>query len=285
VSDAGARVLEWARQQEDVVAVLITGSRARLDGSVDEASDHDLEIYTGDLERYRGTDWLDRIAPVWVVLPFDHADGRRERLVFFAGGAKVDLQVMAADRLEQLAREGLDDVHLRGYRILFDRDGRAARLPPSPHRPPRQRRPTEEEFLAVCTEFWFEAAHIPRSLARGELWVVKFRDWTMKRQLLRMLEWHALAMRGDDVDVWHIGTKAENWLAPGVWERLGDVFARFDREDSLRALQATADLFVDVSRDVARAFELTFPEHMSGTIRRYVTTLPALERRGQRPAG
>jgi aminoglycoside 6-adenylyltransferase len=217
------------------------------------------------------------IAPVWVVLPFDHPDGRRERLVFFAGGAKVDLQIVPAARLQEMATEGLDDLHRRGYEALFDRDGSAARLPPSPHATPRRPRPTAEEFLAVCTEFWFEAAHIPRYLAREELWVVKFRDWTMKRQLLRVLEWHALAEHGDEVDVWHIGTHAQSWLAPGVWERLHEVFAHFDAPDSFRALQATADLFLDLSRDVARAFELPFPHHMSEAVRRHITALPTLD--------
>jgi hypothetical protein len=37
------------------------------------------------------------------------------------------------------------------------------------------------------------SAHIPPYLARGELWVVKFRDGTMKRMLLRLVEWDALA--------------------------------------------------------------------------------------------
>lgn len=40
--------------------------------------------------------------------------------------------------------------------------------------------------------------------------VVKFRDWTMKTDLLKMIEWHARATQGDQLDVWYIGTKMPN---------------------------------------------------------------------------
>ena len=60
-------------------------------------------------------------------------------------------------------------------------------------------------------EFWFEAWHIPKYLKRNDLWVVKFRDWTMKQLLLRMLEWHAIATNGPALDISHIGVHMKDW--------------------------------------------------------------------------
>jgi hypothetical protein len=49
-------------------------------------------------------------------------------------------------------------------------------------------------LLPLCVaHLMARSAHIPPYLARGELWVVKFRDGTMKRMLLRLVEWDALA--------------------------------------------------------------------------------------------
>jgi aminoglycoside 6-adenylyltransferase len=268
------RVLAWARTRPDIDAVLLTGSRARDDGAVDACSDHDVELYTDDPSRYDGPSaWLEAIGRVWVALPLAHAAGGVTRLVFFERGEKVDFQILPLAVLERLAAEGLDDLHQRGYRVLLDRSGRAARLPPSLATPPQREPPTEAEFLATCTEFWFEAAHIPRCLARGELWVAKHRDWTMKQRLLDVLEWHAAA---EGHDVWHLGTRMRRWSSDANWGRLQDAFGRFDPEDAFAALQATADLFADVSRAVARTHGFRHPEEMEAAIRAYVAVLPDL---------
>jgi aminoglycoside 6-adenylyltransferase len=66
----------------------------------------------------------------------------------------------------------------------------------------------------------------PPYLARGELWVVKFRDGTMKRMLLRLVEWDALARLGTEADVWHIGTHMRDWAAPDVWVDLHRCYAQ-----------------------------------------------------------
>ena len=165
------------------------------------------------------------------------------RLTVFDGGQKVDFAVAPLEVLaEQVERGRLSAIYVRGYRVLLDKDGVAARLPRPRGRVTAPPLPDETAFRAVVDEFWFEASEIPKYLARDEPWVVKFRDWTMKT-LLRMLEWHAVATRGADADVWHIGRHLRDWAAPEFVGRLGIVFGRFDRTDSWQALLATCDLF------------------------------------------
>ena len=197
--------------------------------------------------------------------------------MFFADATKADLQIYPAAELDRLAAEGLDPfLHERGYRVLLDRTGRAARLPAPTRRPPRREAPDEAGFQAVCRELWFEAAHIPRYLRRGELWVVKHRDWTMKQMLLQMLEWHAQSRHGQEHDTWYIGTKLRRWLDPALWERLDGVFARFDAADSWRALAAQIALFEDVSAEVARRYGFADPAAIGGAAAAYVRSFPEL---------
>jgi aminoglycoside 6-adenylyltransferase len=266
------RIVAWAATRPDVEAVLQSGSRVRPDGPVDAYSDYDVELYTRERERYLGTDWLAEIAPVMVHLALDDDPEHTSRLVFYADGTKVDYQVMDVDLLERLERDGLDELHERGYRVLHDPNGRAARLPAATHRSPVHPPPAEAEFDFTCREFWFEAAHIPRSLARGEPWVVKFRDWTMKEDLLRMLEWHALATSGDETDVWYIGTKLRAWVAPDVLARLDAVFGRFDAEDARRALDATTALFAELSAVVARRYGFPDPSAIGDPVQAYIAS-------------
>ncbi|MBG0831734.1 aminoglycoside 6-adenylyltransferase [Planomonospora sp. ID67723] len=266
------RLVEWARRRPDIRAMLRTGSRARGDGSVDALSDHDIELYTTAPDEYAGSDeWVGELGAVWVNIELEGPYDNPAHLVFFEGGVKVDFQVVPMSLLENMIDGGLDELHQRGYQVLFDRDGIAARLPAATRSAPLTEAPGEEEFRETCAEFWFEIAHLPRYLARGDLWVVRARDWETKELLLSMIEWHAVTHYGPGHDVWHIGTKMRDWAAPGVWERVEKVLGI---HDPLRQAQETADLFGDLARDVAEAYGFAYPQDAEHAIRSYIDRLP-----------
>jgi aminoglycoside 6-adenylyltransferase len=276
------KVLDWARRQDGLGAVILTGSRARAHGPVDAASDYDVEVFVAKPERYGSSSaWLEEISPVWVRIGSseggeEDVDRRVVYLAFFAGGTKADFQFRPLEALGALVERGLDELYERGYVVLADPSGLASRLAAPSGQSPRVRPPTDADLLDVCSEFWFEAAHIPKLLVRGELWVVKFRDGTMKQMLLRLIEWDALARRGPEVDVWHIGTHMRDWVAPDVWADLHRCYGRFDAEDAFATFQATLELFSRLSRRVAAAFGLDHPTRIEDAIRPYVAALPNL---------
>lgn len=269
------RVLAWARQQQDITAVLRTGSRARHDGTVDAFSDHDIELYTTDTDRYEDGAWVEELGAVVVQVGLEGPWENPARLVFFEGGVKVDFQVVPVGRLAKMATEGLDDLHERGYEVLWDREGATAGLPGPTGTVPAEL-PDAEEFEELCAEFWFEVAHLPVCLARGELWVAKSRDWTTKELLECMIEWHALTRRGAAQDVWYAGTRMRRWAAPGVWESLPETFGDFTADGTLRAARATADLFARLAREVAGAHGFPYPDKAERAIRPTLDQLPEL---------
>jgi aminoglycoside 6-adenylyltransferase len=269
-----SRIVGWASDRDDIRTVILTGSRARNDGRVDEDSDYDVELFTTDLRLYEtDTAWMAEIGRVWVYLALElPTDARyRMRLVVFDGGHKVDFGFAPTVVLDEMvARRSVSDIYNRGYRVLLDKDGRAAALPRATGTSPARALPTEAEFRAAVAEFWFEAFHIPKLIDRNDLWVVKMRDWTMKRLLLEMIEWHAVAGRGPTHDVWHIGTRLEEWAAGDVWVRLHDVFGLFGKRHAWRALIATTSLFRDVSKETATLLGLAYPESVDTAITGYI---------------
>jgi aminoglycoside 6-adenylyltransferase len=269
-----ARIVAWAEADANVRALVQTGSGARADGSVDEFSDLDLEVVAADPGALAADDaWFEAFARMLVHLPLENERGEGSRLVFYEGGAKVDFTLCACDRLTSL-RAGLDGLYERGYAVLVDKDGLAAALPAPSGRPPLRRPPNQAELDSVVREFWFEADHIPRYLARDEPWVVKHRDWTMKTMLLRMLEWHAVATAaGEPPDIWHIGTKLRRWVDARAWHDLGETFGRFDRASSRRALHATMRLFTRLTAETAAALGLEPRRDLAARVTAYALGL------------
>jgi aminoglycoside 6-adenylyltransferase len=268
-----SKIVGWATARSDITCLIMTGSRARPDASVDSYSDYDLEIFTDDPQRYtRTSNWMMEIADVWVFLATESRHGCPTRLIIFDGGRKVDFSILPISALEAtVATQRLDDLYQQGYLALVDKHGLAARLPQPSYSPAAHRLPTEDEFRLTVEEFWFEAWHIPKYLSRGDLWVVKHRDWTMKELLLRMLEWRATAENCPGLDVGHIGLRMKEWTRPETWDRLREAFARFDGTDSRRALLATIALFRNVAIETAERLHYPYPRGVDDWISSYIT--------------
>ena len=272
-ADLVQRLLAWAGEDDNIRALVQTGSSSRGPDQADRFSDRDIEIIARDPAPLLADDWwIHAIGSVMAPEYLENGpDDPHTRLVFFEGGRKIDFSLAGRSRLDAMIDANrLDGLYERGYRVLLDKDGLAALLPAPTGTAPRRPAPTAEAFAETVAVFWFEAAHMPTYLTRGDLWVVKFRDWTMKDLLLRMLEWHALASSGLDTDTWYIGTKLRRWTDADTWREVNEVFARFDRADAWRGLVATMRLFTRLTHETAVAFGLDYPAHSERAVTAYV---------------
>jgi aminoglycoside 6-adenylyltransferase len=136
--------------------------------------------------------------------------------------------------------------------------------------------PSAREFTALVEEFWFEAYHVAKYLARDELWLAKARDWTTKELLLRLVEWHAGARRGPMCETYS-GKQLQKWVAPDVWPELHTVFAPFARRDSWAALLATMSLFRRLAQETAARAGFTYPADVDRHITGFILRLERLE--------
>ncbi len=267
------RLMAWAEADDNIRALIRTGSSSRGPGEADRFSDRDIEIIVRDTAPLLADDrWIHDVGKVMVAEYLENGpDDPATRLVFFEGGRKIDFTVADRLRLDGMIESGrLDGLYERGYQVLLDKDGQADRLPVATGAAPRRTMPSVAEFGEAVSVFWFETAHMPAYLVRGELWVVKFRDWTMKEMLLRMLEWHALATRGPKTDTWYIGTKMRRWADAETWDEVQEVFSRFDRADAWRGLVAMMALFTRLTRKTALALGLDYPVASEQSVAAYV---------------
>ncbi len=267
------RLMAWAEADDNIRALIRTGSSSRGPGEADRFSDRDIEIIARDPGPLLADDrWIHEIDNVMVAEYLENGpDDPATRLVFFVGGRKLDFTLADRLRLDGMIESGrLDGLYERGYQVLLDKDGQADRLPDATGAQPRRTMPSVAEFGEAVSVFWFEAAHMPAYLVRGELWVVKFRDWTMKEMLLRMLEWHALVTHGPNTDTWYIGTKMRRWADAETWAEVEQVFSRFDRADAWRGLVAMMALFTRLTHETAAALGLNYPVASEQSVAAYV---------------
>ena len=255
-----AAVADWAREREDVRALLVVGSQARANVPADRWSDLDVVLIVDDPEPYaEHPSWIREFGQPVLTFLEDTPVGQRERRVLYESGEDVDFPLFSVTALE-LLEQSENAAHLlaRGYRVLIDRIAlaeRLARVAAASEQPPP---PTQRDFTQLASDFWYHALWAAKKLRRGEVFTAKgCLDGYMKARLVTLLEWHARAI-DPSVDTWHDGRFLERWADPGALAALEKAFAHYDVRDVARALWQTIDLWQGLEEETASrlGFEL-----------------------------
>ncbi len=278
------RIRHWAEGRSDIRAVIVVGSRARVDHAADEWADLDAIIVTKDPENYVSTaDWVNNLGkPLLTFIEPTSTGDEKERRVLFESMLDVDFAIFPIQKLEQAQQNGIPPqmasqiagVFGRGVRVLLDKDGMVNQLQTliASIEKPFSFRPAQNEFLNVVNDFIYHAVFTAKHLRRGELWwTTTCLDCHMQRLLLQMIEWHALATHDWRHDTWFRGRFLEEWADPKAVEGLREAFAHCDRKDIKRALLAAMDLFrwlaIETSKRLGYPYPISAEEHVTKWIR------------------
>jgi aminoglycoside 6-adenylyltransferase len=239
------RVIAWARHEDTIRVVVLTGSVARGDGAFDELSDLDLELYVSNPSELLNDDtWYEQFGEVLVVEALENPDWHPTRLVYYADG-KIEFMVAPTRVL------GNGVFHDRPFQLLLDKDNvhNAFRRQP----PMRSAIPTTSEFLRCVHWFYAAAMMWAKYLVRDDPWAAKLRDWDSKKLLLKMVEWDHKARKGWDFDTWYLGARLRGWADPELVDTIDACWSGLSRQDSAHALLKSLSLFEALSTRTARA--------------------------------
>lgn len=261
-----AAIADWARETDDVRAVVLVGSYARQDTPADRWSDLDVLLFVDEPDRYAAdAEWVGRFGdPVLTFLEPTSVAERVERRVLYDDGVDVDFPLLDAAAVREVAAvPGVGTVLSRGYRVLHDEIGVAELLAQAAVPEPREL-PDNAAFTQLASDFWHHALWTAKKLRRGEVFTaLSCLDGYVKWRLVTMLEWHARAV-DPSADTWHDGRFLERWGDPGALAALERAYAHYDVRDVARALWETIDLFQGLEEETAGrlglAVELDHPD-------------------------
>lgn len=238
LQEALSTVIDWARNDDNIRVVVLTGSAARGVRATDEWSDLDIEVYAADPSRLlEDASWYARFGKVLVVEALSNPGWYPTRLLYLVDG-KIDFMIAPVSSLGA-------DRYAAPFRLLVDKDANGAGLTvmsPSPEGPP-----DAAEVLRCVNWFYAAALMCAKAIVRGELWMAKVRDWDLKQQLLMMIEWDHKARFGWGYDTWYNGKHLAQWADDDVTEALRDCWGSFDAPDMTRTLIASMDLFDELA--------------------------------------
>jgi Streptomycin adenylyltransferase len=160
----------------------------------------------------------------------------------------------------------------RGTKVLIDRAGLARRIAVRPA-PMSPKHPTQSDYLNTVYSLFGLLLWESKQIVRGELWMaVGTVDHQVKRCLLTMMEWHAIAVDPELGDTWYSGRRVEEWADPRWTPTLRQTWPSYDAAGAWDALFATLELFSVVAAETARLLGYHYPVSDEQRVRGWIAS-------------
>ncbi|HTP09292.1 MAG TPA: aminoglycoside 6-adenylyltransferase [Anaerolineae bacterium] len=273
-------ILTYARDHDEVRAVVMNGSRVNPKARKDPFQDYDIVYYVRNVEPFRrNMDVVKYFGEIMILqLPEDMADpppegdGQYTYLMQFMDGNRIDLSFCA---LHQTAVTLTDSLSL----VLLDKDNLLGVLPPPSDAGYLPLPPTAKAFDDCCNEFWWLNPYVAKGLWRDELTYAKYNfDTYMREQLLKMLRWYVGVQTGFQKSPGKLGKFLKAHLDAERWALLECTYADAQSDNMWEALISMDDLFRHIAIVVSDHFGFKYPTQDDTRVSAFVRHIRSLPR-------
>lgn len=273
-----ALILETARADERIRAVILNGSRANPNAPRDLFQDFDIVYLVTDVAPFvENPQWLERFGERMILQTPDTMGDAPPRASFaymmqFMDRNRIDLTLYPIAKLDELERDSLSV-------LLLDKDNVILPFPPPNESDYLPKPPTAKEYADCCNEFWWVSAYVAKGLWRQEITYAKYMlDEIMRAELMKMLTWQIGIQTNFSKNPGKYGKYFQNYLAASEWEMLLQTYADANYSNTWRALFAMCELFRQTAREVAAQFAFEYPTCDDERVTAYLERVARLPR-------
>lgn len=269
------RILGIAREDSRIRAVYLNGSRANPAVAQDAFRDYDIVYVVTDTAPFReDPDWPGRFGEVAILQTPDALDAAMGRavdlsrsfgwLMLFRDGTRIDLHV---ETPATLSAYGADSLTVP----LLDKDGLLPPLPPASDRSHWITPPTEGEYAACCSDFWWCLNNIAKGILRDQLpYAMRMYNTVVHPRLDDLVLWCIGARTGFSRSCGMWGKYAKAYLSPAEYTLYAASYSGGSYPQLWQAMSAAGDLFSSLARELAASLGLAYVSADEAGIRRYL---------------
>jgi len=268
-------ILNFAKNDENIRAVVMNGSRVNANVKKDILQDFDIACLVKDVAPYIRNDRIPEYFGETVIVqepenmqdPPAENSGHYAYLMQFMDGNRIDLSFYPLEQHENVLNDSLTI-------LLLDKDGMIKELPPSSDSDYLPKEPTEKQFQDCCNEFLWCSPYVAKALWRGELTYAKYMldEVIIHEQLLKMLTWYFGIKTGFKKSPGKSGKYLKEDVEPDIWKELEKTYSDSNFENIWESLFEAGSLFRRLAKAVAQQFEFQYPqkddENVSAFLRR-----------------
>ena len=214
-------ILNIAKSDPRVMAVLLNGSRANPNAPKDKYQDFDIVYVVKELESWtKDNSWIDVFGErIMLQMPETMRnpvnDGNFAYLMLFKDGHRIDLTLMPIENLNMSEKMTV---------VLLDKSNQLPDFEPISDRDYHVKKPTLLEYTSCCNNFLWCLQNVAKGIARDELpYAMEMYNSIVREELNHMT-------------TWYIGTLTDFSVSAG---KMGKYFKRYLPSDVYRMIKAT----------------------------------------------
>ncbi|WP_156306877.1 aminoglycoside 6-adenylyltransferase [Sphingobacterium endophyticum] len=273
-------IKNWINDNKDIRAALITSSLVNPLAPIDDFSDLDIELVFEDSENYiQSKEWLFQFGDIlnYYEEGIEGFDGKHAmRMVQYMDGVKVDFKIYSVEQfLAEVNSPILPEDWDIGYEILTDKDNLTSNLKPPTYQVSIIKKPSTEEFNKIVDDFWWDVTYIPKCLARGDLFYLKFMVEKIIRveYLIPMIEWYVASQNHWDITTNKYGRLFKKYLSEQEWAQLEETFSGSDMIENKIACNKLLQVFNILAQKVATNLNYDYDQQKANSILNFVSTI------------
>lgn len=267
-------IINVAKEDKRIRAVLLNGSRANRNVKADKYQDFDVIYIVSELLSFRQTpNWINTFGERIVMQQPDLMDlGEKETksnlhretyLMLFKDTNRIDLTLILKTE-RNLIRDSLTE-------LLLDKDNLYRDLPESSDIDYWIQRPSDKQFKDCCNEFWWVVPYVVKGLLRGEIIYAKYMfDNPVRKMFMRMLSWYVGIKTNFTVNI----GKSQKFLKENIdiklWKQVLLTYSDADEERTWDSLEEMMDIFDEKANEVSQALNYEYNLEESINVQEYV---------------
>ena len=256
-----ALIVGFAQADDRIRVAVMNGSRVNPNVKKDIFQDYDILYFVTDVRPFReeATVVPHFGKPIIVQKVEDQiyrpgsGDGRYTYNIQFVDGNRIDMGFLPLEMLEYPPSDSLTQ-------ILLDKDDLLPEIPTPSERSYFITEPTQQWYDDCCNTFLFTlGSHIPKTLWRRQLPLLKCHIGRLREDLVLMLGWYIGVTEGFERSLGSEGRNLQQHLEPTLWRMFERTYAGYDYEGIGESLLTFDGLFARTARTVGDHYGYQFP--------------------------
>ena len=264
-------ILNIAKIDERIRAVLLVGSRANPSVPRDSYQDYDIIYFVEDITPfYNNPAWVEEHfgKPLIMQMPeamrYPVGDGNFNYMMIYPDGVRIDLSF----KFEKYIDNGEPAV------VLMDKDNGGGFLPPLPV--PNDKcwyikPPSPLFFYSCCNNFWWCLNNVAKGIARDELpYVMYMLNNVVRSELHDMINYYIGVHHSFNLSTGKEGKYFKKYLPSELYSQYTATYPSSNYTDIWASIDTMCDLFHTLAVTVAAHFDFAYRQEEEDGMRMYL---------------
>lgn len=268
-------ILGFAKANNSIKAVLLNGSRANPNAKKDKFMDFDIVYVVDRTEPFiKNKDFISYFGKILIMQEPDNPnlfvpeypnEEKYTYLIQFTDGNRIDLTFATTEFAQKICKEDSQTV------VLLDKMNSFNNVLPPSDKSYFIKKPTENEFLACCNEFWWLSTYIAKGLWRNQIvYALEIFNQDVHPEFMKMIRWFVGINNDFKVSSGKYDKYFEKLLPSEMYQKLLKTYPSANVQEIWESFKIMCNLFDESAKEISNILNFKYNAKESQNVLNYI---------------